>query len=113
MIKKAGSTLVGQLITKELIVAALKKVGVRLAAKQIAKFVPIAGQVVAAVFSGSAMLYIGYAHIDECCEVVRKALENRAENADAISPAEAQRGLCRHESAGLLNSNAEPWAFQE
>lgn len=79
IIKKTGSTLVGQLITKQLILAALKKVGVRMAAKQVLKYIPFAGQAAAAALSGSAMLYVGYAHVTECYDVAKKALEASAE----------------------------------
>ncbi len=75
IIKKTGSTLVGQLITKQLILAALKKVGVRMAAKQILKYIPFAGQAAAAALSGAAMMYVGNAHVDECYEVAKKALD--------------------------------------
>ena len=77
IIKKTGSTLVGQLITKQLILAALKKVGVRMAAKQILKYIPFAGQAAAAALSGAAMMYVGNAHVDECYEVAKKALDKR------------------------------------
>lgn len=74
IIKKTGSTLVGQLITKQLILVALKKVGVRMVAKQVLKYIPFAGQAAAAVLSGAAMMYVGNIHVDECYEVAKKAL---------------------------------------
>lgn len=74
VIRKTGATLVGQLVTTQLITTALTKVGVRITAKQVLKYVPLAGQAAAAVLSGSAMLYVGNAHIDECYEVALKAL---------------------------------------
>ena len=72
IVKKTGNTLIGQLITKQLILAALKKVGGRMAAKQILKYNPFAGQ--AAALSGAAMLYAGNAHVDDCYEIAKKAL---------------------------------------
>jgi uncharacterized protein (DUF697 family) len=75
VIKKTGTTLVGQLITKQLIITALKKVGVRMAAKQVLKYIPIAGQAAAAALSGAAMMYVGNSHVDECYEVAKKAID--------------------------------------
>ena len=78
VIKKTGATLVGQLITKQLILTALKKVGIRMAAKQVLKYIPLAGQAAAAALSGAAMMYVGNSHVDECYEVAKKALELKA-----------------------------------
>lgn len=75
IIKKTGSSLVGQIITKQLILTVLKKVGVRIAAKQVLKYIPFAGQAAAAALSGTAMMYVGNAHVDECYEVAKKALD--------------------------------------
>jgi uncharacterized protein (DUF697 family) len=75
IIKRAGTNLVGQLITKQLIMAVLKKVGVRMTAKQVLKYIPFVGQAAAAALSGSAMMFVGYAHIDECYEVAKRAVE--------------------------------------
>lgn len=75
LLKKVGSDLVGRVVTKQLVVAALKKVGGRMAAKQVIKYVPLAGQAAAAALSVAAMMYIGNAHVDACCEIARGALE--------------------------------------
>ena len=74
MLKKVGSDLVGRAVTKKLAVAALKKVGVRLSAKQVLKYVPFAGQAAAAAISVTAMMYLGNAHIDACYEVAKGAI---------------------------------------
>lgn len=74
MLKKVGSDLVGRAITKKLVVAALKKVGVRMAAKQVLKYMPFAGQAAAAALSVAAMMYLGNAHVDACCEIARGAI---------------------------------------
>jgi hypothetical protein len=56
----------------------LKRVGLRLTAKQALKFIPFAGQAAAAALSGSAMLLIGHAHIEECYAIAKQALEYQA-----------------------------------
>ena len=74
LLKKVGSDLVGRAITRQLVVAALKKVGGRMAAKQVLKYVPFAGQAAAMALSVAAMMYLGNAHVDACCEIARRAI---------------------------------------
>lgn len=71
MIKKVGADLVGRAITKQLVLVALKKVGIRMSVKQVIKYVPLAGQAAAAVLSYAAMMYVGNSHIDECFAVAK------------------------------------------
>ena len=68
-----GSMLVGRLVTKELVMRAAKAVGVRLTVKQAAKYVPLAGQAVAAVLSYTALRYLGEEHIKDCVQVCKAA----------------------------------------
>lgn len=77
LIKKGGKTLVGRIITKELIVVVLKRVGVQMTAKQAAKYVPIAGQVASAFLGFGAMMYIGASHIDDCYRIAQASLDER------------------------------------
>ena len=64
-----GGAMVGKLITRELVIGALKVVGVRLTVKQAAKFVPLAGQALSMAIGFAAMQYVGRAHIKECAHV--------------------------------------------
>jgi uncharacterized protein (DUF697 family) len=75
MLKKVGSDLVGRAITKQLVMSAMKKVGGRMAAKQVLKYVPFAGQAAAAALSVAAMMYLGNSHIDACVEIARGGIE--------------------------------------
>ena len=43
-----GSEMIGKLLTKEIILQVLKRLGIRVASKQVAKYIPIVGQAVAA-----------------------------------------------------------------
>ena len=78
VIKTTGSRVAGHVVTQQVVVGLLKKLGVRLTAKQALKFIPFAGQAAAAALSGSAMLLIGHAHIEECYAIVKKGLEYKA-----------------------------------
>jgi uncharacterized protein (DUF697 family) len=74
MIQTISATLVGVVITERLVVAALKKVGIRMAVKQVAKYIPFAGQAVAAALSFAAMRYVGNSHVDECFAIAKAAI---------------------------------------
>ncbi|MBL8383055.1 MAG: hypothetical protein JNM90_08285 [Burkholderiales bacterium] len=65
-----GGAMIGKLITRELVVEALKAVGVRLTVKQVAKYVPLAGQALSVAIGFAAMQYVGRQHIRECARVV-------------------------------------------
>lgn len=72
-INGVGSLLVGKTITRELILRAAKAVGVRLTVKQAAKYVPLAGQAIAALVGYSVVRYLGEQHLKECVQVVLSA----------------------------------------
>lgn len=84
-----GSEMIGKLITKEAIVFLLKKAGVRVATKSVAKFIPLLGTAVAASVSYGLMRNVGRSHVDDCYNVARRAIlfaeqkaaEKSAENA--------------------------------
>jgi uncharacterized protein (DUF697 family) len=67
-----GGMLVGRLVTKELVLAMLKAVGVRLTTQQAAKFVPVAGQAVSAALTFSALKFVCEQHIRQCAAVARQ-----------------------------------------
>jgi uncharacterized protein (DUF697 family) len=68
-ISAGGSLLVGKLLTRDLVIRALKMVGVRLTTQQAAKYVPLAGQAVSALLTFSALKYICEQHIKQCVAV--------------------------------------------
>ena len=71
-ISAGGSMLVGKLITRDLVLRALRIVGVRLTTQQAAKFVPIAGQALSAALTYSALKYVCEQHIRQCIDVSRQ-----------------------------------------
>lgn len=68
-----GSMLVGKFITRDLVLRFAGKVGMRMTAKQAARYVPLAGQVVSALVGYTAIRYLGDAHIRDCIAVVQSA----------------------------------------
>ena len=76
-----GSEMIGKLLTKEIILQVLKRLGIRVASKQVAKYIPILGQAVAATISFGAMKMVGNSHVDDCFEVAKRALEAQQESA--------------------------------
>lgn len=79
IIINTGPKLAGKLITKEVIASVLKRFGSRLAAKQVVKYVPIAGQAVAGTMSFAAMKWVGNQHINECYELAKRFVETSGE----------------------------------
>ena len=67
-----GGTLVGKLVTKELVLKVLQKSGAKLAAKSAAKIVPLAGQVASAAIGFALFRQMGYQHVEACTRVVRE-----------------------------------------
>lgn len=68
-----GSMLIGKFITKDLVLKAAQTVGVRLTTQQVSKYVPFAGQAVAAAIGYSAIRYLGEQHIKDCVRVAKLA----------------------------------------
>ncbi|WP_027995086.1 hypothetical protein [Simplicispira psychrophila] len=68
-----GSVLIGKFITKDLVLKAVKTLGMRMTTRQLAKYVPLAGQAVAAALGYATLRYIGQQHIQDCVRVVQAA----------------------------------------
>jgi uncharacterized protein (DUF697 family) len=70
-----GAVLIGKIITSELAISVLKSLGVKVAGKQVARWVPIVGQVSAATLGFAAMKYLGQQHIADCEAVARRVVQ--------------------------------------
>lgn len=68
-----GSVLIGKLISRDLVLKAATRIGMRLTTKQLAKYVPFAGQIVAATVGYAAIRYLGEEHMKDCIRVARQA----------------------------------------
>ena len=67
-----GSMLVGKMITRKLVLAVFQRAGVRIAARTVAKVVPIAGQVASAAIGFALFRKMGNQHVEACAEVARE-----------------------------------------
>ena len=81
--KKLGNTLIGKFITKELITQIVKKVATRFVAKQVLKYIPIAGQIASASISFAAMKYLGNSHVSECYDLVHRIICDKRTETEA------------------------------
>lgn len=68
-----GSVLIGKLITREVIVRLTRSLGLRLTTRQLAKYVPLAGQALAAVMGYATLRYLGEQHLRDCVLVVQQS----------------------------------------
>lgn len=78
-VTSVGSEMIGKLLTKQIILQVLKRVGIRVASKQVVKYIPILGQAVSATISFGAMKMVGNSHVDDCFEVAKRVLEAQKE----------------------------------
>lgn len=70
--REIGSKIIGRCLTKDLIFSLLKKMGIKkLTTKQVARYLPLIGQVISAGMSYGGMMLIIRHHINECHKVAR------------------------------------------
>ena len=79
-----GSMLVGRLVTRDIVLKMLMKMGVRITTAGIVKFVPLLGQALSASLSFGAMKLLGDKHVDDCYEVARRTLLARSDIVDIV-----------------------------
>jgi uncharacterized protein (DUF697 family) len=84
-ISAAGSLLIGRIVTRDLVMHALRVVGVRLTTQQAAKYVPVAGQVVSAALTYSALRYVCEQHIQQCVGISKLLMLPASQAADMAS----------------------------
>ncbi len=68
-----GSVLIGKLITRDLVLKLTSAMGVRMTTRQAAKYVPLAGQAIAATLGYATLRYLGEQHIRDCMQVAEMA----------------------------------------
>ena len=68
-----GSVLIGRVVTKGLVLRFARMLGLRLTTAQVARYVPIAGQLVSGALGYAALKYLGEQHIRDCVRVVQAA----------------------------------------
>ena len=72
-VSMVGSVLIGKLISRDLVLKAATKIGMRLSTKQLAKYVPFAGQIVSAAVGYAAIRYFGEEHMKDCIRVAKQS----------------------------------------
>lgn len=75
-----GSVFIVKLLTRQMILRLARTVGVRMGSKQLAKFIPFAGQAIAAAVGYGALRYLGERHIQDCVRVVQQAQAHHREH---------------------------------
>ena len=68
-----GSVVIGKLVTRELALKAAGGLGVRMTTRQLSKYIPFAGQVVAATLGYATVRFLGEQHIRDCIKVAQEA----------------------------------------
>lgn len=69
VIRQRGSQLIGIVLTRQVVRTAFMGFAGRLVARQVAKFIPLGGQIVAASLGYLVMRKMVYRHIDDCYAV--------------------------------------------
>lgn len=70
-----GNDMIGKKITDQLVVALLKRIGIRVAAKSVARYIPIIGAVISGTVSFTAMKLIGNGFVNDCYDVARALID--------------------------------------
>lgn len=81
LISAGGGMFIGKLVTQQLIVRALRAAGLRMSARQLWAFIPIAGHAVSAGITYGVMRWICEQHIRQCVAVCRQLIEHPQEAA--------------------------------
>ncbi len=76
IISSVGNELAGRNISANLVRSLLKRVSNRIAAKQVSRLVPLAGQAVSAGISFAAMRYLGRNHVEQCYQIALQYMNN-------------------------------------
>lgn len=78
-----GNNVIGRAVTKRVVIALLRRMGVRVATASVARYVPFVGSAVAATISFGAMKLAGNAHIEDCYATAKAVLSKDSLNTPA------------------------------
>lgn len=73
-INTLGASAVGRLVTREVVTLLARSVARRIATKTVLRYVPLAGQAIAASLSFAALKTLGDRHVADCVKVAQTAL---------------------------------------
>ncbi len=68
-----GNQFIAKAVTQKLVLSVLKSMGIKIAARSVAKYIPLVGSAVAAGVSFGAMKLLANRHIDDCYRAVKEA----------------------------------------
>ncbi|GAA0674693.1 uncharacterized protein (DUF697 family) [Sphingomonas insulae] len=84
-----GNNVIGRAVTKRVVIALLRRMGVRVATASAARYVPLIGSAVAATINFGAMKLAGNAHIEDCYATAKTLASLDSPPAKAIEGARA------------------------
>ncbi|MGY2733385.1 hypothetical protein [Sphingomonas sp. UYP23] len=70
-----GNNVIGRMVTKRLVTALLRRVGMRVATASVAKYVPFVGSGIAAAVGFGAMRLVGNSHVEDCYRTARALVQ--------------------------------------
>lgn len=69
IISSVGNEVAGRTVSASMVRSLLRRVGNRVAARQMSRLVPFAGQAISAGVSFAAMRYLGRSHVEQCYQI--------------------------------------------
>jgi uncharacterized protein (DUF697 family) len=75
VLKSLGDSAVGRAVTRDVLALVVKHVATRLATRATVRYVPLAGQAMAATLSFAAIKYLGERHIRDCVMVANRVID--------------------------------------
>ena len=76
IISSVGNELAGKTISATVVRSVLKKVSNKIAARQVSRLVPLAGQALSAGISFAAMRYLGRQHVEQCYQIALRYMNS-------------------------------------
>jgi uncharacterized protein (DUF697 family) len=68
-----GNQFIARAVTQKIVLAVLKTMGVKIAARSVAKYIPFVGTALSATISFSAMKLLANRHVEDCYQAVKHA----------------------------------------
>ena len=76
IISSIGNEVAGKTVSVTLVRSLLKRISNKIAARQVSRLVPLAGQAVSAGISFAAMRYLGKHHVEQCYEITLRYMNS-------------------------------------
>ncbi|MFR6290273.1 MAG: hypothetical protein ACLUKQ_02360 [Peptococcaceae bacterium] len=76
IISSIGNEVAGKTVSVTLVRSLLKRISNKIAARQVSRLVPVAGQAVSAGISFAAMRYLGRHHVEQCYQITLRYMNS-------------------------------------